>query len=40
VLKPDGEFATNLRKGEAEAFAATSKGKVIPFDEAVASSGS
>jgi len=40
VLKPDGEFATFLRKGEAEAFAATSKGKVISFEEAVASSAS
>ena len=40
VRKPDGEFATFLRKGEAEAFAAKANGKVISFDEAVASSAS
>jgi NitT/TauT family transport system substrate-binding protein len=40
VHKPDGEFATFLRKGEAEEFAAKVKGKVISFEEAVASAGS
>jgi len=40
VHKPDGEFATFLRKGEAEAFAAKVKGKIISFDEAVASAAS
>ncbi len=39
VHKPDGEFATFLRKGEAEEFAAKVDGKVISFEEAVASSG-
>ncbi len=39
VHKPDGEFATFLRKGEAEEFAAKVNGKVISFEEAVASSG-
>ena len=29
VRKPDGEFATFLRKGEAEAFAAKANGKVV-----------
>ena len=40
VHKPDGEFASFLRKGEAEELAAKTKGKVILFEEAVASSGS
>jgi NitT/TauT family transport system substrate-binding protein len=40
VQTPDGEFAPFLRKGEAEAFAAKAKGKVVTFDEAVLSSGS
>jgi NitT/TauT family transport system substrate-binding protein len=40
VRKPDGEFATFLRKGEAEAFAAKANGKVVSFEEAVASSAS
>jgi NitT/TauT family transport system substrate-binding protein len=40
VHKPDGEFATFLRKGEAEEFAAKVKGKVISFEEAVANAGS
>jgi NitT/TauT family transport system substrate-binding protein len=40
VQTPDGEFATFLRKGEAEVFAAKAKGKVVSFDEAVLSSGS
>jgi NitT/TauT family transport system substrate-binding protein len=40
VQTPDGEFATFLRKGEAEVFAAKAKGKVVGFDEAVLSSGS
>jgi len=40
VHKPDGEFASFLRKGEAEEFAVTTKGKVISFEDAVASSGS
>jgi NitT/TauT family transport system substrate-binding protein len=40
VLKPDGDFASFLRKGEAEEFAAATKGKVITFEEAVASSAS
>jgi NitT/TauT family transport system substrate-binding protein len=40
VRTPDGEFATFLRKGEAEAFAAKANGKVISFEEAVLSSAS
>jgi NitT/TauT family transport system substrate-binding protein len=40
VQTPDGEFATFLRKGEAEIFAGKAKGKVLNFDEAVTSSGS
>jgi NitT/TauT family transport system substrate-binding protein len=40
VQTPDGEFAPFLRRGEAEAFAAKAKGKVVTFDEAVLSSGS
>jgi len=40
VHKPDGDFATFLRKGEAEEFAAKARGKVISFEEAVASSAS
>jgi NitT/TauT family transport system substrate-binding protein len=40
VQSPDGEFATFLRKGEAEVFAGKAKGKVLSFDEAVLSSGS
>src|SRR5262249_9391057 len=40
VHKRDGDFATFLRKGEAEEFAAKVGGKVISFAEAVASSAS
>jgi len=40
VHKPDGNFATFLRKGEAEEFAAKVSGKVISFEEAIASSAS
>jgi NitT/TauT family transport system substrate-binding protein len=40
VNKPDGDFSTFLRKGEAEEFAAKVNGKVISFEEAVASSAS
>jgi sulfonate transport system substrate-binding protein len=40
VYKPDGGFATFLRKGEAEEYAAKVSGKVISFEEAVASSAS
>jgi NitT/TauT family transport system substrate-binding protein len=40
VHKRDGDFATFLRKGEAEEFAAKVGGKVISFEEAVASSAS
>src|SRR5262249_42272875 len=40
VHKPDGEFVTFLRKGEAEEFAVRAKGKVVTFDEAVTSSAS
>ncbi len=40
VQTPDREFATFLRKGEAEVFAAKKNGKVVGFDEAVLSSGS
>jgi NitT/TauT family transport system substrate-binding protein len=40
VQTPDGEFAAFLRKGEAEVFAGKAKGKVLSFDDAVASSGS
>ena len=40
VYKPDGDFATFLRKGEAQEFAAKVGGKVISFEEAVASSAS
>jgi NitT/TauT family transport system substrate-binding protein len=40
VLTPDGEFASFLRKGEAEAFAAKGNGKVIMFEQAVASAAS
>jgi NitT/TauT family transport system substrate-binding protein len=40
VRKPDGEFVTFLRKGEAEEFAAKSKGSLFSFDQAVASSAS
>ncbi len=40
VRKPDGEFVSFLRKGEAEEFAVTTKGKVFSFEEAVASSSS
>ena len=40
VHKPDGDFATFLRKGEAEEFATKVSGKVISFEEAVASSSS
>ena len=40
VQAPDGEFAAFLRKGEAEVFAGKAKGKVLSFDDAVASSGS
>jgi sulfonate transport system substrate-binding protein len=40
VRKPDGSFASFLRKGEAEEFAAKSNGKVISFEEAVAISAS
>ena len=36
----DGDFATFLRKGEAEEFAAKVGGKIISFEEAVASSSS
>jgi NitT/TauT family transport system substrate-binding protein len=37
VRTPDGEFVTFLRKGEAEAFAAKASGKVLSFEDAVAS---
>jgi hypothetical protein len=40
VRKPDGEFVSFLRKGEAEEFAATAKGTIFSFDQAVASSAS
>jgi NitT/TauT family transport system substrate-binding protein len=40
VATPDGNFASFLRKGEAEGFAAKSNGKVISFEQAVANSGS
>ncbi|WP_199229626.1 ABC transporter substrate-binding protein [Azospirillum sp. TSO22-1] len=40
VQGKDGEFATFLRKGEAEAHAAKAGGKVLSFDEAVASAAS
>jgi NitT/TauT family transport system substrate-binding protein len=40
VRKPDGEFVSFLRKGEAEEFAATANGKIFSFEEAVANSGS
>jgi NitT/TauT family transport system substrate-binding protein len=40
VRRPDGEFMTFLRKGEAEDFAAKENGNVISFEQAVASSGS
>jgi NitT/TauT family transport system substrate-binding protein len=40
VHKPDGDFATFLRKGEADEYAAKVGGKVISFEEAVASSSS
>jgi len=40
VYKPDGDFATFLRKGEAQEFAAKVGGKVLSFEEAVASSAS
>ena len=40
VRKPDGEFVSFLRKGEAEEFAATANGKTFSFEEAVANSGS
>jgi NitT/TauT family transport system substrate-binding protein len=40
VRKPDGEFASFLRKGEAEVFAAKVNAKVVSFEEAVASAGS
>ena len=36
VVTPKGEFSTFLRRGEAEKFAASSGGKVIDFDEAIA----
>src|SRR5258708_2172747 len=38
VQKPDGDFATFLRKAEADEYAAEAGGKVISFAEAVASS--
>jgi NitT/TauT family transport system substrate-binding protein len=40
VAKADGEFASFLRKGEAEEFAAKSNGKVISFEQAVLTAGS
>jgi NitT/TauT family transport system substrate-binding protein len=40
VRKPDGEFVSFLRKGEAEEFAAREKGTVLSFDQAVSSSAS
>ena len=39
VRKPDGEFVTFLRKGDAEAFAAQDKVAVLSFEQAVASAG-
>lgn len=36
VAAPDGKYATFLRKGEAEKYADSVKGKVIDFEEAVA----
>ena len=40
VHKSDGDFATFLRKGEAEEYAGKVGGKVISFEDAVASSAS
>ncbi|HZP75494.1 MAG TPA: ABC transporter substrate-binding protein [Pseudolabrys sp.] len=40
VRKSDGNFASFLRKGEAEQFAATANGKLLSFEQAVASAGS
>ena len=40
MRKPDGEFVSFLRKGEAEEFATTTNGKTFSFEEAVANSGS
>jgi NitT/TauT family transport system substrate-binding protein len=40
VAKADGSYASFLRKGEAEEFAAKANSKVISFEEAVASSAS
>ena len=40
VAKPDGSYATFLRKGPAGTYAATVKGKVLTFKEAVAGSAS
>lgn len=35
VVSPTGEFSTFLRRGEAEKYAADTKGKVIDFEEAI-----
>lgn len=40
VLRPDGVYATFLRKNDADKYAATVKGKSLSFTEAVASIGS
>jgi NitT/TauT family transport system substrate-binding protein len=37
VKTPDGKFSTFLRKGEAEKYAASGKGEVITFEDAIAS---
>jgi hypothetical protein len=40
VRKPDGEFVSFLRKGEADEFAAKQNGTVLSFDQAVSSAAS
>jgi NitT/TauT family transport system substrate-binding protein len=40
VRKPDGQYVSFLRKGEADEFAAKEKGTVLSFEQAVASSAS
>lgn len=40
VHQPDGAFAAFLRKGEADVFAARTQGKVLSFEQAVASAAS
>jgi NitT/TauT family transport system substrate-binding protein len=37
VSLPDGDYATFLRKGEAEKFASAKGGKLVTFEEAVGS---